>query len=45
MNVSEEAEGVDDFVGAGFYNEEVAQAYGAPYDQPTVFTIENCTAA
>ena len=45
MNVPEDAEGVDDFVGAGFYNEEVAQAYGAPYDQPTVFTIENCTAA
>ena len=45
MNVAEGAEGVDDFVGAGFYNEQVAQAYGAPYDQPTVFTIENCTAA
>lgn len=41
----EDTEGVDDFVGAGFYNEEVAQAYGAPYDQPTVFTIENCSAA
>ena len=39
------AEGVDDFVGAGFYNEEVAEAYGAPYDEPTVFTIENCTVA
>ena len=45
INVAEGAEGVDDFVGAGFYNEQVAQAYGAPYDQPTVFTIENCTAA
>ena len=45
IDAPEGAEGVDDFVGAGFFNEEVAQAFGAPYDQPTVFTIENCTAA
>ena len=45
MSVAEDAEGVDDFVGSGFYSEEAAQALGAPYDQPTVFTIENCTAA
>ena len=31
-------------VGAGFYHEEVAKANGAPYDQPTVYTILNCTA-
>lgn len=43
MNVPEDTEGVGDFVGAGFYNEEVAEAYGAPYDQPTVYHIENCT--
>lgn len=32
-------------VGAGFYNEEVAQANGAPFDAPTVFNLVNCTAA
>ena len=32
-------------VGAGFFNEETAAAYGAPYDEPTVFDIINSKAA
>lgn len=41
---AEGAEGVGEIVGAGFYNEEVAKAMGAPFDQPTVFELVNCTA-
>ena len=44
ITAGENAEGVGDIVGAGFYHEEVAKANGAPYDQPTVYTILNCTA-
>ena len=33
--------GEEDLVGAGFYNEEVAQTLGAPFDQPTVYEIRN----
>ena len=40
----EDAEGVDDIVGAGFFNEEVAAAYGAPFDQPTEFELVDCEA-
>ena len=40
----EDAEGVDDIVGAGFFNAEVAEAYGAPYDQPTEFELVDCEA-
>ena len=36
--------GEEDLVGAGFYNEDVAQAYGAPYDQPTVYVIRDSAA-
>ena len=32
--------GKDDIVGGAFYNEEVA-AYGAPYDQPTVYVFQD----
>ena len=39
IDVPEETEGVGEIVGAGFYSEEAAAAYGAPYDQPTVFVI------
>jgi hypothetical protein len=39
FDVPENLEGVGDIVGAGFFNEEAAAAYGAPYDQPTTFTI------
>ena len=39
IDVPEGTEGVGDVVGAGFYSEEAAEAYGAPYDQPTVFVI------
>lgn len=41
----ENAEGIGDIVGAGFFNEETAAAYGAPYDEPTVFDIINSKAA
>lgn len=37
--------GEDDLVGAGFYNEDVASAYGAPFDQPTVYVIRDSAAA
>ena len=33
--------GDEDLVGAGFYNEAVAQAHGAPFDQPTVYVIRD----
>ena len=36
--------GEEDLVGAGFYNEEVAQTLGAPFDQPTVYEIRNSAA-
>ena len=40
----ENAEGVSAIVGAGFFNEAAAQAMGAPFDQPTVFNLTDCTA-
>ena len=33
--------GEEDLVGGGFYNEDVAAAYGAPYDQPTLYIIRS----
>ena len=39
IDVLEGTEGVGDVVGAGFYSEEAAEAYGSPYDQPTIFVI------
>ncbi len=36
------ADGIGDIVGAGFYNEQVAQANGAPFDQPTVYELVDC---
>ncbi len=36
--------GQEDLVGAGFYNETVAQAHGAPFDQPTIYVIRNSAA-
>ena len=38
----EDADGVDDIVGAGFYSDEAAELMGAPFDQPTVFELVNC---
>ncbi len=42
VNAGENADGIGDIVGAGFYNEEVAQAMGAPFDQPTSFELVDC---
>jgi len=42
VNAGANAEGVGDIVGAGFYNEEVAQSMGAPFDQPTRFELVDC---
>ncbi len=42
VNAGENAEGVGDIVGAGFYNEQVAQSMGAPFDQPTRFELVDC---
>ena len=36
------ADGIGDIVGAGFYNEQVAQANGAPFDQPTQYELVDC---
>ena len=36
--------GDEDLVGAGFYNEAVAQAHGAPFDQPTIYVIRDSAA-
>ena len=33
--------GEEDLVGAGFYNEGLAQELGAPFDQPTVYVIRD----
>ena len=33
--------GEDDLVGGGFYNEDVAAAFGAPFDQPTIYIIRS----
>ena len=43
VTTGENADGVGDIVGAGFYNEEVAAANGAPFDQPTQFELVDCT--
>ena len=40
----EDAEGVNDIVGSGFFNEEVAETNGAPFDQPTEFELVDCEA-
>ena len=45
IDVPEGAEGIGDIVGAGFYSEAAAAAYGAPYDQPTVYVIAGDEAA
>ena len=34
---------VGDIVGSGFYNEQVAQSMGAPFDQPTQYELVDCT--
>ena len=38
------ADGIGDIVGAGFYNEQVAQSNGAPFDQPTRYELVDCRA-
>ena len=45
VTTGENPDGVSAIVGAGFYNEAVAEAMGAPFDQPTVTdcTVENVT--
>ena len=39
---AENTEGVGEIVGAGFFNAAVAEAMGAPFDQPTVFELVDC---
>ena len=36
------ANGIGDIVGAGFYNEQIAQSKGAPFDQPTQYDLVDC---
>ena len=40
----EDAEGVGEIVGSGFFNADVAAANGAPFDNPTVFELIDCIA-
>ena len=42
VNAGENADGIGDIIGAGFYNDAVAQAMGAPFDQPTTFELVDC---
>ena len=42
VNAGANADGIGDIVGAGFYNDQVAQANGAPFDQPTTFELVDC---
>ena len=42
VSTGENADGIGDIVGAGFYNEQTAQAMGAPFDQPTVYELVDC---
>ena len=44
VSAGENADGIGDIVGAGFYNEQVAQSMGAPFDQPTQFELVDCVA-
>ena len=44
VEAGENADGIGEIVGSGFFSEEAAAAYGAPYDAPTVFELVNCTA-
>ncbi|MBQ9031254.1 MAG: hypothetical protein IJ106_16225 [Parasporobacterium sp.] len=37
------ADGVDPIVGSGFYDEMVAEMMGAPFDQPTVYELTDCS--
>ena len=41
---AEDAEGVGEIVGSGFFNADVAAANGAPFDKPTVFELIDCIA-
>ena len=43
VNTGANAAGIDDIVGSGFYSDELA-AQGAPFDQPTVYELVDCTA-
>ena len=43
VNAGADADGIGDIVGSGFYSEVLA-ANGAPFDQPTLFELVNCTA-
>ena len=36
------ADGVGQIVGSGFFNADVAEAMGAPFDQPTVYELIDC---
>ena len=42
VTAGENVDSVGEIIGAGFYSEEAAQAFGAPYDEPTHYTLENC---
>ena len=40
--LGENYSGVGEIVGGGFYFDETAETYGAPYDKPTVYHLTNC---
>ena len=43
LNAGENAQGIGDIVGSGFYSDEMA-ALGAPFDRPTQFELIDCSA-
>ncbi len=38
-----EIDGLGDIVGDGFFSQDAADFYGAPFDAPTVFVLTDCT--
>ena len=43
VSTGENASQVGDIVGGGFFSEEAAAYYGAPFDAPTVYVLTDCT--
>ena len=42
VNAGANADGIGDIIGAGFYNAQVAESMGAPFDQPTQYELVDC---
>ena len=44
ITVGQNADGISDIVGSGFFSDEMAELMGAPFDCPTSFELVNCEA-